>query len=79
MQTPRKQVKINEYPKRPFLFLKVNVCSGYSLEAALSNVNDSFTLSRLMERPKTSCDPARDEYSQLIFFLEVFRKRFHNL
>ena len=27
-----------------------NVCSGYSLEAALSNVNDSFTLSRLMKR-----------------------------
>ena len=25
-----------------FLFLKENVCSGYSLEAALSNVNDSF-------------------------------------
>ena len=26
--------------------------SGYSLEAALSNVDDSFTLSRLMKRPK---------------------------
>ena len=25
-----------------FLFLKENVYSGYSLEAALSNVNDSF-------------------------------------
>ena len=44
-----------------FLFLKENVCSGYSLEAALSNVNDSFTLSRLMKRPKTFW-PARDEY-----------------
>ena len=51
-----------------FLFLKENVCSGYSLEAALSNVNDSFTLSRLMKRPKTCCDPARDEYPQLTFF-----------
>ena len=29
-----------------------NVCSGYSLEAALSNVNDSFTHRRLMKRPK---------------------------
>ena len=38
--------------KRYFLFFKENVCSGYSLEAALSNVNDSFTLSRLMKRPK---------------------------
>ena len=47
-----------------------NVCSGYSLEAALSNVNDSFTLSRLMKRFKTVCDPACDEYmySQLITF-----------
>ena len=25
-----------------FLFLKENVCSGYSLEADLSSVNDSF-------------------------------------
>ena len=25
-----------------FIFLNENVCSGYSLEAALSNVNDSF-------------------------------------
>ena len=25
-----------------FLFLKENVCNGYSLEAALSSVNDSF-------------------------------------
>ena len=54
--------------KRYFLFLEENVCSGYSLEAALSNVNDSFTLSRLMKRPKTFCDPARDEYSQLKHF-----------
>ena len=45
-----------------------NVCSGYSLEAALSNVNDSFTLSRSMKRPKTVSDLARDEYSQLTFF-----------
>ena len=45
-----------------------NVCSGYSLEAALCNVNDSFTLSRLMKRSKTVCDSARDEYSQLTFF-----------
>ena len=29
---------------------------------------DSFTLSRLMKRPKTCCDPARDEYPQLTFF-----------
>ena len=50
-----------------FLFLKENVCSGYSLEAALSNVNDSFTFSRLMKRPKTFW-PARDEYPQLTFF-----------
>ena len=39
-----------------FLFLKENVCRRYSLEAALSNVNDSFTISRLMKRPKTVCD-----------------------
>ena len=57
-----------------YLFLKVNVCSGYSLEAAPSNVNDSFTLSRLMERPKT-----RDEYQQLTFFREIYRKRFNNV
>ena len=25
-----------------FLFLKENVCSGYSLDAVLSSVNDSF-------------------------------------
>ena len=25
-----------------FIFHKENVCSGYSLEAALSSVNDSF-------------------------------------
>ena len=49
---------------RYFLFLKENVCSGYSLEAVLSNVNDSFTLSRLMN----CCDPARDEYPQLTLF-----------
>ena len=35
-----------------FLFLKENVCSGYSLVAALSNVNDSFTRSRSIKRPK---------------------------
>ena len=38
--------------KRFFLFFKENVCSGYSLEAALSNVNDSFIPSRVMKRPK---------------------------
>ena len=38
--------------KRYFLFFKENVCSGYSLEAALCNVNASFTPSRLMRRPK---------------------------
>ena len=54
-----------------FLFLKENVCSGYSLEAALSNVNDSFTLSRLMKHPKTCCNPAGDEYPQLTFFFFV--------
>ena len=62
-----------------FLFLKENVCSGYSLEATLSSVNDSFTLSRLMKRLKTCCDPARDEYSQLTFFREIYRKRFNNV
>ena len=56
-----------------FLFLKENVCSGYSLVAALSNVNDSFTLSRSIKRPQ-----ARDEYPQLIFFCEIYRKRFNN-
>ena len=50
------------------LFLKENVCSWYSLEAALSNVNGSFTLSRLMKQSKTFCDPACDEYPQLTFF-----------
>ena len=54
-----------------------NVCSGYSLEAALSNVNDSFTHSNLMKRPKTVCDS--DEYTQLTFFREIFRKRLNNL
>ena len=49
-----------------------NVCSGYSLEAALSYVNDSFTLSILMKRPKTVCDPASDEYSQLIIFFVLY-------
>ena len=68
-----------EYPKRSFLSLKENVCIGYSLEAGLSNGHDSFILSRLMERPKTFCDPAHDEYSQLTFFLEIYRKRFNNL
>ena len=57
-----------------FLFLKENVCCGYSLEAALSNVNDSFTLSRLKKRPKTFYDPARDEYFNLRF-REIYRKR----
>ena len=38
--------------KRYFLFFIENVCSGYSLEAALSNVNDSFTPGKLMKRPK---------------------------
>ena len=56
-----------------------NGCSGYSLEAAFSNVNDSFTLSRLMKRPKTVYDPARDEFLQLTFFRELYRKRFNNL
>ena len=56
-----------------------NVCSGYTLEAAFSNVNDSFTLSRLMKRPKTVYDPACDEYSQITFFREIYRKRFNNL
>ena len=37
-----------------------------------------FTLSRLMKRPKTFCDPARDEHSQLAFFREIYRKRFYN-
>ena len=65
--------------KRYFLFFKENVCSGYSLEATLSNVNDSFTPSRLMKRPKTVCDPTRDEYPQLTFFREIYRKRSNNL
>ena len=56
-----------------------NVCSGYSLEVALSNVNDSLTLSILMKPSKTVCDPARDEYSQLTLFREIYRKRFNNL
>ena len=59
-----------------FLFLKENVCSGYSLEAALSNVNDSFTSRRLMKRPKTFFDLAHDEYPQLTFFREICRKAF---
>ena len=57
-------------------FLKENVCSGYSLEAALSNENDSFTLSRLMKRSKTCCDPIRDEYPQLTFFSWNIQKAF---
>ena len=52
IQTAWNQVKTNGYITPSFLFLKENVCSGYSLEAALSNVNDSFTLSRFMKRPK---------------------------
>ena len=55
--------------KRYFLFFKENVCSGYSLEATLSNVNDSFTV----------CDPVRDEYPQLTSFREIYRKRSNNL
>ena len=78
IQTAWNKVKTNGYQKRNFLFLKENVCSGYSLEAALSNVDDSFTLSRLMKGPKTFCDPARDEYSQLTFFCEIYRKRLNN-
>ena len=71
IQTAWNQVKTNGYTKRYFLFLKENVCSGYSYEAALSNVNDSFTLSRLMKRPKTCCDPAHDENPQLtVFFVK---------
>ena len=64
-----------------FLYLKENVCSGYSFEAVLSNVNDSFTLSGLMKRLKTCCVPARDEYAQLTFFflLEIYRKGFNNV
>ena len=69
----------DQWIPKALLFLKVNVCSGYSLEAALSNVNDSFTLSRLMKRSKTFCYPARDEYSQITFFREIYRKRFNNL
>ena len=57
------------------LFLKENVCSWYSLEAALSNANGSFTLSRLIKRPKTFCDPARDEYPQLTFFFVIYTER----
>ena len=53
-----------------FYFSRKMFAVGYSLEAALSNVNGSFTLSRLMKRPKTFCDPARDEYPQLTFFRE---------
>ena len=77
------QYKLLETRSRPmdtqsaiFLFLKENVCSRYSLGAALSNVNDSFTSSRLMKRPKTFCDLARDEYPQLTFFRELYRKTF---
>ena len=44
-----------------FLFLKENVCSGYPLEAAFSNVNDSFTFSRLM---------MSDELYNLRFFVK---------
>ena len=56
-----------------------NVCSWYSLEAALSNANDSFTHCRIMKRPKTVCDSARDEYLPLTFFREIYRERFNNL
>ena len=58
-----------------FLFLKENVCSGYSLEAALSSVNDSFTLSRLIKRPKTFRS-ARDELHNLRFFMKYTETRF---
>ena len=51
-------------PKALFFFI---VCCVYSLEAAFSNVNDSFTHSRLTLRPKTFYDPVRDEYPQLTF------------
>ena len=65
--------------KRYYLFFKENVCSGYSLKEALSNVNDSFTPSRLKKRPETCCDQTRDEYPQFTFFHEIYRKRFNNL
>ena len=65
---PRARSRPMDTQSANFLFLKENVCSGYSLEAALSNVNGSFILSRLMKRPKTCCDPARDEYPQLTFY-----------
>ena len=58
-----------------FIFLKENFCSGYSLEAALSNVNDSFTLSILMKRPKTLWS-ARDELHNLRFFMKYTETRF---
>ena len=52
---------------------------GYSLEAALSNVNGNFTLIKLMKRPKTFCDPARDEYPQLTLFRDIYSKHFNNV
>ena len=54
-------------PKALFLISQGNVCNGYSLEAAPSNLNGSFTLSRLMKQPKTCCNPSR----QLRFFFFV--------
>ena len=64
--------------KRYFLCFKENFCSGYSLEAALSNINDSFTPSRLMKRPKHFV--IRNVMStQTYIFREIYRKRFNNL
>ena len=58
-----------------FLFLKESVCSGYSLEAALSNVNDSFTISRLMKRLKAFWS-ARDELHNLRYFVKYTEMQF---
>ena len=59
-------------PKALFSYFSMKCLQwGYSLEAALSNVYGSFTLSRLMKRPKTFCDPACDEYPQLTLFFFV--------
>ena len=55
-----------------FLFLKENVCSGYSLEPALSNVNDSFTHSRLIQRPKQFGRHVMSTHN-LRFFREIYR------
>ena len=44
-------------PKALFSYFLKKMYAG-----ALSNVNDSFILSRLMKRPPKKCDPARDEY-----------------